>query len=89
MAQYIRGRIGMDRSMVLDMDRIPGYHARRWPPSALSQGQRNERPRFATLLARHRAGMTSEPMLERAPKRSKRELQHGDRQRAIQPNDGV
>ena len=43
MTQYIRGRIGMDRSMVLDMGRIPGYHTRKWPPSALSQGQKNDR----------------------------------------------
>jgi hypothetical protein len=46
MAQYIRGRIGMDRSSTaLDsMGRIPGYHTRRWPPSALSQGQGNGQP---------------------------------------------
>jgi hypothetical protein len=35
MVQYTRGRIGMDRSTVLDMGRIPDYHTRRWTPSAL------------------------------------------------------
>jgi hypothetical protein len=63
MAQYIRGRIGMDRSTVLDMGRIPGYHTRRWPPSALSQGQENGQSEHAARAC----------ALERAPKRSRRQ----------------
>jgi hypothetical protein len=69
MAQYIRGRIGMDRSTVLDIvGRIPGYHARRWPPSALSQGQRNdqESPPYSPVSG------DDEPV-ERAPKRSRKQ----------------
>jgi len=64
MAQYIRGRIGMDRSMVLDMGRIPDYRARRWPPSALSRGQGNDQdsPPYSE------ASGDDEPV-ERAPKR--------------------
>jgi hypothetical protein len=42
MVQYIRGRIGEDRGTALDMNRIPDYHTRKWPPSALSQGQRSD-----------------------------------------------
>jgi hypothetical protein len=66
MAQYIRGRIGMDRSMVLDMGHIPDYRARRWPPSALSRGQGNDQdsPPYSE------ASGDDEPV-ERAPKRSR------------------
>ena len=39
MVQHIRGRIGEDRDTVLDMDRIPDYHAREWLPSGLSKGK--------------------------------------------------
>jgi hypothetical protein len=64
MAQYIRGRIGMDRSTVLDMGRIPGYHTRRWsPPSALSQGQENGQSEHAARAC----------ALQRAPKRPRRQ----------------
>jgi hypothetical protein len=68
MAQYIRGRIGMDRSTVLDMGRIPGYHARRWPPSALSQGQENdqESPPYSPFSG-------DDHPVERAPKRSRKQ----------------
>jgi hypothetical protein len=68
MAQYIRGRIGMDRSTVLDIGRIPGYHARRWPQSALSQGQDNdqESPPDSPFSG-------DDDPLERAPKRSRKQ----------------
>ena len=39
MVQYIRGRIGEDRDTVLDMGRIPDYHAREWLTSGLSKGK--------------------------------------------------
>ena len=64
MAQYIRGRIGMDRSTVLDMGRIPGYHTRRWPPSALSQGKENDQSEHAARTC------VLEPALKRSRKQS-------------------
>jgi hypothetical protein len=45
--QYIRGRIGEDRSTVLDMGRIPDYHTRRWMPSALSKGKEKDQSEHA------------------------------------------
>jgi hypothetical protein len=68
MAQCIRGRIGMDRSTVLDIGRIPDYHARRWPPSALSQGQKNdqESPLYSPFSGE------DEPV-EPTPKRSRKQ----------------
>jgi hypothetical protein len=70
MAQYIRGRIGMDRSAVLDMGRMPGYHAGRWPPSTLSQGQRNDQdsPPYSPV-----SGDDDDEPVERAPKRSRKQ----------------
>jgi hypothetical protein len=68
MTQYIRGRIGMDRSTALDIGRIPGYHARRWPPSAMSQGQENDQdsPPYSPFSG-------DDQPLERAPKRSRKQ----------------
>jgi hypothetical protein len=47
---------------------IPGYHARRWPPSALPQGQENdqESPPYSLFSG------VDQP-LERAPKRSRKQ----------------
>ena len=58
----------MDRSTVVDIGRIPGYHARRWPPSALSQGQGNDQdsPPYSPVSG------DDEPV-ERAPKRYRKQ----------------
>jgi hypothetical protein len=59
---------GVDRITVLDICRIPDYHARRWPPSALPQGQKNdqESPPFSPFSG------DDEPV-ERTPKRSRKQ----------------
>jgi hypothetical protein len=71
----------MDRSMVLDMGRIPGYQPRKEMAAIGAVPRTGEWPRFATLLGgqwrwRRARGASTEALQEA-------ELQHGDRQQVI------